>query len=57
MSALVIPKADGVQGYYIVTCDMPSCGDWVQRTADVNNPYMGKVMHDYGLKKLRTGSK
>ena len=52
LSAAVIPKASGVEGYYVMTCAMPSAGDWVQRSPNVDNPYFGKDMHDFGdLKK------
>ena len=52
LSAKIIPLAQGVEGFYVMTCPLPSAGDWVQRTTDPDNPYLGKIMHGYGeLKK------
>lgn len=52
LSAKIIPLADGVEGYYVMTCALPSAGDWVQQNKDVDNPYLGKSIHTFGeLKK------
>ena len=48
LSAKVIPLADGVEGYYVMTCPIPSSGDWIQQKAQADNPYLGKAMHEYG---------
>ena len=52
LSAKMIPMADGVEGFYVLTCPMPSAGDWIQQKPDADNPYLGRTMHEYGdLKK------
>lgn len=52
LSKKIIPIAQGVEGFYVMTCPLPSAGDWVQRTPEPDNPYLGKSMHGYGeLKK------
>ena len=48
LSGMIIPLADGVEGYYVMTCPLPSSGDWVQRSAQADNPYLGRAMHEYG---------
>jgi hypothetical protein len=52
LSDSLIPVAAGVDGYYIMSSPPGLGGDWIQRTPDVDNPYLGKVMHTSGsLKK------
>ncbi len=52
LSAKMIPLADGVEGYYVLTSPLPSAGDWIQQKPDSDNPYLGRAMHEYGdLKK------
>jgi hypothetical protein len=52
LSASLVPLAEGVAGYYIMTSPPGLGGEWIQRTPDVDNPYMGAVMHTSGsLKK------
>ena len=52
LSAKVIPLAQGVEGFYVMTCPLPSAGDWVQQKPEVDNPYLGKAIHTFGeLKK------
>jgi Cu(I)/Ag(I) efflux system membrane fusion protein len=48
LSAVVIPKAAGVEGFYVMTCPMTTNGDWLQKNPKVDNPYMGKIMRDCG---------
>jgi hypothetical protein len=48
LSNSLIPVADGVDGYYIMTCPPGFQGDWIQRTPEVDNPYFGKVMRNSG---------
>ena len=52
LSTVVIPLAQGVEGFYVMTSPMPSAGDWVQQKPQVDNPYFGKDLHTSGeLKK------
>jgi hypothetical protein len=51
LSASLIPIAQGVEGYYIMTSPPGVGGDWIQRTPDVDNPYLGKVMRAAGSEK------
>jgi hypothetical protein len=52
LSDSLIPLAAGVEGYYIMSSPPGLGGDWIQRTPDIDNPYLGKVMHSSGsLKK------
>jgi hypothetical protein len=48
LSASLLPVARGVDGYYIMTSPPGMGADWIQRTPEVDNPYMGKVMHSTG---------
>ena len=48
LSAAMVKLADGVQGYYIFDTPIPAGAEWVQRTAQADNPYTGKAMHDLG---------
>ena len=41
----MIPLASGVEGYYVMTSPVMSSGDWVQRSAQADNPYFGRAMH------------
>jgi hypothetical protein len=47
-SAYVIGLTQGVAGFYVIHCPLPGCGDWLQTNPQVDNPYMGKSMHDCG---------
>ena len=47
-STYVIALTKDVQGFYVVHCPVPGCGDWLQTDPNVDNPYMGKAMHDCG---------
>ena len=51
MSAAAIQITSGVSGYYVINCPMTPNGDWVQTSQTVDNPYMGKIMHDCGVVK------
>ena len=52
LSDQVVPMVHGVEGYYVMTSDLPNTVPWVQRTTDVDNPFTGKVLHWMGeLKK------
>lgn len=51
MSVEAMHLTDGVKGYYVINCSMVPNGDWVQTDDKVSNPYMGKIMHDYGVVK------
>ena len=48
LSAIAISIGGGVSGYYIVSSPMGSGGDWLQTSTQIDNPYMGRVMHDTG---------
>ncbi len=48
LSANIIKLADGVEGYYIFDTPIPDGAQWVQKTAETDNPYAGKAMHDIG---------
>ena len=48
LSADVIPLADGVQGYYVMESPVPDGAQWVQTSAAVDNPYVGKPMRGTG---------
>ena len=47
-SAYVISLTKEVTGFYVIHCPLPGCGDWLQTDANVDNPFMGKSMHDCG---------
>ena len=47
-STYVIVLTKEVQGFYVVHCPVPGCGDWLQTDPNVDNPYMGKSMRDCG---------
>ena len=47
-SAYVIALTKNVEGFYVIHCPVPGCGDWLQTDPNVDNPYMGKSMHDCG---------
>jgi hypothetical protein len=51
VSETLVPVAEGVDGYYIMTCPPGFTGEWIQRTPDIDNPYFGKVMHNLGTLK------
>ena len=48
LSASLVPLAAGVDGYYIMTSPPGFGGKWIQQTPDVDNPYLGQVMHSTG---------
>ena len=48
VSASMVKLADGVEGYYIFDTPIPAGAQWVQKTAQADNPYTGKAMHDLG---------
>ena len=48
MSVNVVKLADGVQGFYVFDTPIPAGAMWVQKTADPDNPYAGRAMHDIG---------
>ncbi len=48
LSAAMVKLADGVQGYYVFDTPIPAGAGWVQKTAQADNPYTGKAMHDIG---------
>ncbi|MBN8708042.1 MAG: DUF3347 domain-containing protein [Verrucomicrobia bacterium] len=43
ISEEAVKLADGKAGYYVFTCPMVKA-EWVQKTKEVQNPYMGKEM-------------
>ena len=45
-----VKLAAGVDGYYVMTCPMAKA-DWVQKTREVQNPYMGQSMPGCGSLK------
>ena len=47
-SAYAITLTAGVEGFYVIHCPLPGCGDWLQTDPKVDNPYMGKSMRDCG---------
>ena len=47
-SKAAIERTNGVEGFYVIHCPLPGCGDWLQRDTNVDNPFMGKAMHDCG---------
>ena len=51
LSAAMVNLADGVQGYYVFDTPIPAGAGWVQKTAQVDNPYTGKAMHDIGTQR------
>lgn len=48
LSDRVVPMVRGLDGYYVVTSDLPNTVPWVQRTKDVDNPFVGKALHWIG---------
>jgi hypothetical protein len=51
LSASLVPLARGVDGYYIMTAPTDAGAEWIQRTTEVDNPYMGKVMRSTGMQE------
>ena len=52
LSNRVVPMVRGTEGYYVMTSDLPNTVPWVQQTKEVDNPFVGKVLHWMGeLKK------
>jgi hypothetical protein len=49
LSASLIPLVQGVEGYYVMTAPPGVGADWIQRTSEVDNPYLGKAMHSTGM--------
>ncbi len=47
LSAEAEKLASGQPGYYVFSCPMAGA-DWVQKSKDVQNPYMGKQMSSCG---------
>ncbi len=43
VSEETVKLAAGQEGYYVMTCPMAKA-DWVQKTTEVQNPYMGQSM-------------
>ena len=43
VSHCAIELAAGSPGYYVMTCSMAKA-DWLQKTKEIANPYMGKAM-------------
>ncbi len=48
LSAMVIPICRGVEGYFIVSTDLVTDGEWVQTSRVIGNPYLGRSMSLYG---------
>ncbi len=48
MSVSIVKLAEGVDGYYVFDTPIPAGAMWVQKTAQSDNPYTGKAMHDIG---------
>ena len=48
LSDRVVPMVSGVDGYYVMTSDLPNTTPWVQRTKEVDNPFVGKMLHWMG---------
>ena len=48
MSVDMVKLAEGVDGYYVFDTPIPAGAAWVQKTAQSDNPYTGKAMHDIG---------
>src|SRR5664280_1366751 len=42
-----IALAHGAKGYFVVTCPMAQA-DWLQRTKEIRNPYLGREMLSCG---------
>lgn len=52
LSRPAIALAGNVAGFYVMTSPMAADSDWLQTTAEVDNPYLGQAMHSTGdLKK------
>lgn len=47
VSVEAVKLAEGKAGYYILTCPMVK-SDWVQKSKEAQNPYMGKEMLNCG---------
>ena len=48
LSNRVVPMVRGLDGYYVMTSDLPNTVPWVQRNKEVDNPFFGKAMHRIG---------
>lgn len=44
----LVPTTEGVEGFYVMEAPMPVGAVWIQPTAKVENPYVGKPMRDTG---------
>lgn len=56
VSEEAVKLASGKKGYYVFTCPMAKA-EWVQKTTEVQNPYMGQGMPGCGsLKSVKSGS-
>lgn len=51
LSDRVVPMVRGVDGYYVMSSDLPNTVPWVQRTKEVDNPFTGKMLHWIGEPK------
>lgn len=48
LSALAIRRAGDVTGYYVMTSPIAPGGDWLQASAKVDNPYLGRATRSFG---------
>jgi Protein of unknown function (DUF3347) len=48
LSAAVIPICRSVEGYFIITTDLVTDGEWAQTSRVIGNPYLGRSMALYG---------
>ena len=48
MSAALIQTMDGVQGLYVFDSPYPAGSSWIQNQPKIDNPYVGKALHDLG---------
>ena len=48
LSASMVKLAESVEGFYVFDTPIPAGAQWVQKTAETDNPYTGKAMHDIG---------
>ena len=48
ISAELVKGVQGQPGFYVMNCPMVKNGTWVQTTAKIANPYMGKKMLECG---------
>ncbi len=48
ISTALIPVCEGTEGFFVVSSTLVSDGNWIQRTTEIDNPYLGRAMATHG---------